>query len=205
MSPAANLSLVDVARAKEEALSRLSGGTTPVVKPGERAKAAGALFSQEAIPDAVDLGILTLAEADQLWSFFFRTLNRFIILFDHVLHTREFVRSTSTVLFASILAVSAKFIRPDLYPTLLANAQQLVGRGIVESRASLGLIQAILVLVYWKPPMDGSAWLRTGLAVRLGYQLDLHVSRTGPLPEDEHEARLILVRLFPPSRSKSTD
>jgi len=115
-------------------------------------------------------------------------------LFDKYLHTLAFVRSTSTVLFAALLAVSAKFARPDLYPPLLANAEQLIGRGIVEARASVGLIQAILTLIYWKPPTDMSAWLRTGIAIRFALQLDLPLARTVPLPADEHEARMILVR-----------
>ncbi|KPV73422.1 uncharacterized protein RHOBADRAFT_55167 [Rhodotorula graminis WP1] len=191
VSPAANLSLVDVARAKEEALSKLSAGAPTTVKAGERAKAASAM-SQDVVPDVVDLGILTLAEAESLFAFFFGELNRYIILFDKYLHTLAFVRSTSTVLFAALLAVSAKFARPDLYPPLLANAQQLIGRGIVEARASVGLIQAILTLIYWKPPTDMSAWLRVGVAIRMALQLDLNVGRNGPLPADEHEARLIL-------------
>ena len=115
-------------------------------------------------------------------------------MFDKYLHTLAFVRSTSTVLFAALLAVSAKFARPDLYPPLLANAEQLIGRGIVEARASVGLIQAILTLIYWKPPTDMSAWLRTGIAIRFALQLDLPLARTVPLPADEHEARMILVR-----------
>ncbi|BGP51672.1 hypothetical protein JCM10450v2_007622 [Rhodotorula kratochvilovae] len=191
LSPAANLSLIDVSRAKEEALSKLSAGEATALKVGERAKAAAEL-SRDAVPDPIDLRILTEQEAQLLWTFFFEHLNRFIILFDKYLHTLAFVRRNSTVLFASILAVSAKFSRPDIYPQLLANAQQLVGRGIVEARASVGLVQSILALIYWKEPMDGSSWLRTGIAIRMGYQLDLHVTRTSPLPDDEHEARLIM-------------
>lgn len=45
-----------------------------------------------------------------------------IILLDPFLHEFDYVRSTLTVLFASILAVSAKFTRPDLYKPLLTIA-----------------------------------------------------------------------------------
>jgi hypothetical protein len=31
-----------------------------------------------------------------------------------------------------------------------------------------------------------------GIAIRLGYQLGLHTPRTGPLPVDKHQARLII-------------
>lgn len=95
-------------------------------------------------------------------------MNGFIILLDPYLHKVDYVRKTSTVLFTSILAVSAKFIRTDLYPSLLMSAKQLVGRGFIDGKVSVGLIQSVLLQVYWKEPEDRSAWLRIGLAVRIG-------------------------------------
>ncbi|GAA5983459.1 hypothetical protein JCM5350_007658 [Sporobolomyces pararoseus] len=146
-------------------------------------------------PDPIDLHVLSSLEAEQLFELFHSRLNCFIILLDRKLHTPEFVRRTSTVLFTSILAVSAKFFRPDIYQTLLLAAQQLVVRGTGEgTNVHIGLIQACLLLVYWKQPTDSSAWIRTGFALRAAYQLGLHVKRTTPLPIDEHEARLILDR-----------
>lgn len=63
------------------------------------------------------------------------------------------VRKSSTVLFTAILAVSAKFFRKDLYQSLLLSAQQLVVRGTGEgTNLHIGLIQACLLLVYWKEP-----------------------------------------------------
>ncbi|GAA6016600.1 hypothetical protein JCM11491_006010 [Sporobolomyces phaffii] len=146
-------------------------------------------------PDPIDLHVLGSLEASQLFEFYHSRLNCFIILLDRKLHTPEFVRKSSTVLFTSVLAVSAKFFRPDLYQTLLLSAQQLVVRGCGEgTNVHLGLIQACLLLVYWKQPNDSSAWIRTGFALRAAYQLGLHVKRTTALPNNEHEARLILDR-----------
>ncbi|GAA5998910.1 fungal specific transcription factor domain-containing protein [Rhodotorula paludigena] len=190
-SPSAYLSLVDVARTKEEVLSKLGSGGQAGAPPSVAGRLAPPAMP-EVVPDAVDLHILSEQEAAQLFDHFHHVQNRFINLFDRHLHTLDFCRRTSTVLFSAILAVSAKFSRPDLYPALLANAKQLVGRGIVEARASVGLIQAILALVYWKEPMDQSAWVRIGIAIRMGLQLHLHAQRTTPLPENEHEARLIM-------------
>ncbi|CEQ42613.1 SPOSA6832_04455, partial [Sporobolomyces salmonicolor] len=138
--------------------------------------------------------LLSEFEAKQLIDHFHSTLNSFIILLDRHLHTLDFVRRTSTVLLTSMLAVSSKFFRPDLYPSLLMQAKQLTGRAIVEGVASLGLIQSILLLVYWKEPLDATSWFRIGMAIRLGLQLHLHAERTTPLPADAHEARLILDR-----------
>ncbi|GAA5969175.1 hypothetical protein JCM8115_004307 [Rhodotorula mucilaginosa] len=183
-----NLSLWDVAQAKEAALSNLGrGGAT--MKPTVSANSPSDLQ-----PDPIDLGILSEPEAEHLFEHFHREMNPFIILFDKHLHTVEFARSTSTVLFTTLLAVSAKFARSDLYSVLRSHAMQLIGRGIMDGRATLGLIQSILCQIYWKEPIDSSAWLRIGIAIRMAYQMFLHGQRKGPLPNDEQEARRILDR-----------
>ncbi|GAA5894054.1 hypothetical protein JCM8208_002334 [Rhodotorula glutinis] len=147
------------------------------------------------MPDPVDMHVLTALEAEQLFQLFHTQLNCFIVLFDAHLHTADYVRSTSTVLFTAILTASAKFFRPDLYPQLLASAQQLVTRAMGgDGDPEIGLLQSLLILTYWKEPFDTSAWLRVGYAIRLGYQLGLHHKRRQPLPENEHEARVMLDR-----------
>ncbi|GAA5945842.1 hypothetical protein JCM3775_001903 [Rhodotorula graminis] len=147
------------------------------------------------MPDPVDMHVLTALEAEQLFQLFHTQLNCFIVLFDAHLHTADYVRTTSTVLFTAILTASAKFFRPDLYPQLLASAQQLVTRAMGgDGDPEIGLLQSLLILTYWKEPFDTSAWLRVGYAIRLGYQLGLHHKRRHPLPENEHEARVMLDR-----------
>ncbi|KAM0745980.1 hypothetical protein T439DRAFT_146362 [Meredithblackwellia eburnea MCA 4105] len=145
-------------------------------------------------PDPFELGILTRGEGEQLLRMFHEVLNPYIIIFDPKLHTLDFLLSTSTVLLTSVLAVSSKFYRPDLYPTLLGQAQLLVTRAWSDALSELGFVQALMCLVYWKEPTDSSSWLRIGYAIRLGYQLRLHHPRTTPLPDDDQEARMILDR-----------
>ncbi|TNY19797.1 hypothetical protein DMC30DRAFT_287113 [Rhodotorula diobovata] len=147
------------------------------------------------MPDPVDMHVLTALEAAQLFHYFHAHLNCYIVLFDRHLHTADYVRSTSTVLFTAILTASAKFFRAELYPQLLTSAQQLVTRAMGgDGEPTLGLVQALLILTYWKEPFDTSAWLKVGYAIRLGYQLRLHYKRRHPLPDNEHEARVILDR-----------
>ncbi|PRQ76468.1 hypothetical protein AAT19DRAFT_13490 [Rhodotorula toruloides] len=105
------------------------------------------------------------------------------------------LRRTSPILLSAVLAVSAKFFRKDLYPQLLQHAQQLVMRAMGgDGSDGIGLVQALLILCYWKEPMDSSAWLKIGYAIRLGFQLGLHVKRTTPLPADDLAARILLDR-----------
>ncbi|GAA6042147.1 hypothetical protein JCM8097_004982 [Rhodosporidiobolus ruineniae] len=144
-------------------------------------------------PDPVDLGVLSMLEASQLIQLFHTNLNPYIILLDRHYHTPERVRTTSTVLFTAMLAVSSKFFRQDLYQPLLLSSQQLITRHMGgDGTPHIGLIQAILISVYWKEPFDSSAWLKVGYAIRLGYQLGIHHKRRGPLPPDVLEARMQL-------------
>ncbi|KAI5480101.1 hypothetical protein MNV49_001761 [Pseudohyphozyma bogoriensis] len=98
------------------------------------------------------------------------------------------------LVFLAIVAVSAKFFRHDLHAPLLAYAQQLVNRGMADAVSTIGMLQALLTLVYWKMPDDTSAWLRVGWAIRLGYQLKMNEVRTTPLPPNEREARIVTDR-----------
>ncbi|GAA5979585.1 hypothetical protein JCM5350_004946 [Sporobolomyces pararoseus] len=182
-----SLSLVDVARAKEAALSNLGKART---KMTSRPQAEP--ITREA--DPVDMGVLSEAEAAQLFEHFHSTLNAYLILFDSHLHTPTYVRQTSTVLFTCLLAVSSKFFRPDLYATLLAHAKALTGRAMAEGTATVAVVQSIFLLVFWKEPFDQNAWLKVGYAIRLAYQLHLHRERKTPFPDDEAEARLIMDR-----------
>ncbi|GAA6023995.1 hypothetical protein JCM11491_002874 [Sporobolomyces phaffii] len=182
-----SLSLVDVARAKEAALSNLGKARTKVTTRPQAEP-----VTREA--DPIDHGVLTESEAAQLFDHFHSTLNSYLILFDRHLHTPSYVRQTSTVLFTSLLAVSAKFFRPDLYPTLLAHAKALTGRAMAEGTATVAVVQSLFLLVFWKEPFDQNAWLKVGYAIRLSYQLHLHRERKTPFPDDELEARLLADR-----------
>ncbi|SCZ92333.1 BZ3500_MvSof-1268-A1-R1_Chr5-2g07790 [Microbotryum saponariae] len=136
--------------------------------------------------------ILGLVEAEQLFHSYHTQLNPFIKILDPHLHTMEFTRKHSPILFSAVLCVAGKFTRVDLYPQLLAHAQQLVGRALADNISHIGIVQALGILVYWKEPTDSSAWMKVGIAIRMGYQLRLHKPRTQPLPADTMEARLIL-------------
>lgn len=88
-------------------------------------------------------------------------------MFDAVYHTYDRVRA-STILFTAVLAASARFFRPDLAENLHSRADTLILRAVLGGLHDLQLVQAILVLVYWKrTPDDRTAYVRIGLACRL--------------------------------------
>ncbi|ORX37541.1 hypothetical protein BD324DRAFT_622303 [Kockovaella imperatae] len=139
--------------------------------------------------DPVLLRILTEVEAHALIQIFLERLNPQIAVFDAKLHTVPYLRRTSSILFTSALAVSAKFYRQDLYPVLLAHAQAILDRAVCSGKHDIGIVQSLMLLTYWKVPEDTTAWIKIGLALRMGYQNFWHVPRTGPLPPDEMSAR----------------
>ncbi|KAI5479112.1 hypothetical protein MNV49_004111 [Pseudohyphozyma bogoriensis] len=138
--------------------------------------------------------MLGLHEAEILVRSFLQDLNPLIKILDKYLHTHDFIRTSSPVLYAAVLAASAKFFRKDLYPQLLSQAQQLVGRAMLETVSHIGVIKAICILIYWKESHDRSAWMRVGWCLRLAFQLNINSLRTSILPADELEARIILDR-----------
>lgn len=144
--------------------------------------------------DPIGLGILSMDECDSLFQHYFDQLQTCVCLLDPAIHTATYARQTSLELFTAVLTVASKFFRPELYETVLALADRLVSTAIAESVASIELVQAICILHYWKKPTDGRGWLRLGHAIRLGYQLDLHLARRDALPADERAARLAIDR-----------
>lgn len=100
-----------------------------------------------------------------------------------------------------MLAASAKYFHKPLYPRLLAHAQKLLSSAIEQGQCNTGVIQALLILVYWKEPTDQSAWIKIGMAVRLGYQLGWHERSSKPrppVPEDpvRYREQLVSVRMW---------
>jgi len=63
-----------------------------------------------------------------------------------------------------------------------------------SGQGSVGIVQAILINVYTKEPSDGSAFVKIGVAVRMGYQLGWNQPRTQAIAIDDPDRRLILVR-----------
>ncbi|ORY27888.1 hypothetical protein BCR39DRAFT_536618 [Naematelia encephala] len=143
------------------------------------------------VQDPVSLDYVSQLEAEGLMKMYYEHLNPQIAILDYKLHTVDYVRHTSSILFTAILAVSAKFFRPQIYPPLLTHAQTILNRAMAVGECDLGIVQALLILVYWKTPTDRSAWVKLGIGIRLGYQLGLHARRKTPLPADEMQARTI--------------
>ena len=139
---------------------------------------------------------LSVMEAEHLVQLFHKHLNPMIALLDIHLHTLPYLRSSSAALLTAVLAAASRFFRKDLAQALLDHAQTIINRELGAGTCDVGLIQALMILVYWKVPSDRSAWLKIGIAIRLAYQLQCNSAIPKPLPTDTKAAREILVGIF---------
>lgn len=103
-----------------------------------------------------------------------RDLNPYIFQFDPDLHTLGYVQRRSAFLLSAILAVSAKAFNPSVYHILQSHAEDLFTRCFRSGKKSTEIIQAILVLTYWKEPDDTRAWLSVGYVIRMCMELGWH-------------------------------
>lgn len=77
-------------------------------------------------------------------------LNPLVTVLDHGFHTFNRIHDSSPVLLSAVLAVSARFFRKELYTSLIGHAQSLLSRAVGEWTGDIALVQAIILLVWFK-------------------------------------------------------
>ena len=163
------------------------------IQLGDPSECRLSISSRTDVDHPVMNDLLSAAEAEMLLRLFIEHLNPMISLFDPVLHTLAYLRSTSSPLVSVILAMSAKFFRSDLHLPLLRHYHTISSRALQADECSTALVQGLMVDVYWKEVKDVSAWRKIGAAIRMGYQMRWHDIRQSALPASDYDARIILV------------
>ncbi|KAK4063666.1 transcriptional regulator family: Fungal Specific TF [Trichoderma harzianum] len=124
--------------------------------------------------DPIEMGILNLSIAKSLFENFIIVLNPYISQLDPNLHTFLYVRQKSSFLFTAVLAMSAKTFNPVMYNALYDHAQDLYTESFRNGAKSTEIVQAILILTYWKQPQDTRAWTSLGYAIRMCMDMGWH-------------------------------
>lgn len=124
--------------------------------------------------DPIEMGILSLSIAKSLFENFILVLNPYISQLDPHLHTFFYVRQKSPFLFTAVLAMSAKAFNPIVYNALYDHAQHLYTEVFRNGLKSTEIVQAILILTYWKQPQDTRAWTSIGYAIRMCMDMGWH-------------------------------
>ncbi|OCF72824.1 hypothetical protein I204_06053 [Kwoniella mangroviensis CBS 8886] len=116
---------------------------------------------------------------------FLTHLNAMIAIFDPKIHTFQKVRE-DPVLFTAVLAASAKFFSRNLATALSSHARMLLHRALFAGEYTTQMVKAFIITVFWKDPTDKTAWVDIGIALRLSYQLGLHIPHVGEsMDQDE--------------------
>ncbi|KAL7783256.1 Aldehyde/histidinol dehydrogenase [Trichoderma ceciliae] len=124
--------------------------------------------------DPIEMGILNLSIAKSLFENFIVVLNPYISQLDPHKHTFFYVRQKSSFLFTAVLAMSAKTFNPIVYNALYDHAQDLYTESFRNGSKSTEIVQAILILTYWKQPQDTRAWTSLGYAIRMCMDMGWH-------------------------------
>ncbi|KAF1985964.1 Zn(II)2Cys6 transcription factor [Aulographum hederae CBS 113979] len=131
--------------------------------------------------DPIDLGLVTVEEAENLFGFYYEKLAHTRWGLDPILHTVSFVRKQSSFLFTSVLAAAALFL-PSAAPLSirLSRHREHLARQVVLSRyRSVEIVLAFLINIPWMPPGARAADDDTGeyLSLALSIALDLSLDR----------------------------
>jgi hypothetical protein len=130
--------------------------------------------------DPIDVGLITLEEAEMLLSYFHQKLAHTRWGLDPLVHTLHFVRNRSAFLFTTLLAMTAIFLQEtaSLAKRLLLHRRFLAEQVIVRKYRSVEIVLAFMVSIPWMPPGlyasddDTSLYLATSLSIALDLSLD---------------------------------
>ncbi|KAL3440734.1 hypothetical protein BJX65DRAFT_25463 [Aspergillus insuetus] len=130
--------------------------------------------------DPIENGLVTLQEAESLFSFFYQNLAHTRWGLDPSVHTVEFVRSQSAFLFTSIMATAALFMSSAaaLCKRLSKHSKSLANEVIKRRLRSAEIVLAFMVNVPWMAPGsclgddDTCSYIAMALAVALDLSLN---------------------------------
>ncbi|KAK7898120.1 hypothetical protein LTR67_004752 [Exophiala xenobiotica] len=152
--------------------------------------------------DLIAQGVIAVDEAERMLSLFKTTLSRYLfnaaISPERTLHS---IRSSSSLLFTSIMAVSSLHIpgMEDIYNRSHRQLRELIASSMFDRSHTLEDIRALCIAAFWLPDLS---WKLSGHCVRMATELNLHQaffkafhsSTSGP--EDNREANLERARLW---------
>nr|UOP57037.1 putative prib protein [Thecaphora frezii] len=126
--------------------------------------------------DAIGQRVITLQEAEELFTYYFAELNPPLALLDPQLHTVQYCRRHRSLLFSAIVAASSKFCRPDIHPQCQRISKSALAQAAAEETCSLDHIQALILVITWKDPADRAIDRKLRRAIGYAYELGLVLS-----------------------------
>ncbi|KKK26901.1 hypothetical protein ARAM_001239 [Aspergillus rambellii] len=131
--------------------------------------------------DPIEIGLVTMNEAESLFSFFHQNLAHTRWGLDPLIHTVEFVRSQSAFLFTSIMAAATLFLpsATALSKRLSRHSKYLANMIIKQRLRSVEIVLGFMVNVPWMAPGDclGDDDTCSYIAMALTVALDLSLNK----------------------------
>ncbi|KAL2816756.1 hypothetical protein BJX63DRAFT_135355 [Aspergillus granulosus] len=130
--------------------------------------------------DPIEIGLVTLQEAESLFAFFYQNLAHTRWGLDPFIHTVEFVRSQSAFLFTSIMAAATLFMpSAAALSKRLSRHRKLMANEVIKRRLrSAEIVLAFMVNVPWMAPGsclgddDACSYIAMALSVALDLSLN---------------------------------
>ncbi|CAI6336739.1 unnamed protein product [Periconia digitata] len=139
-----------------------------------------ATLDQGLVYDPINLGLVTVEEANFLMDFFFDNLAHTRWGLDPAIHTMSFIRQQSAFLFTSLLTASSLFIASTgaISKRLLVHRKLLAEQVITKRFRSVEIVLAFMVNVPWMPAGihasddDAALYISTALSIALDLSLN---------------------------------
>lgn len=148
-------------------------------------------------PKLLRKGLIVPDEVDKLFEIFYEKLNVTVSLLDPVLHTPATTFARCPLLFTVVCAVAARYYteRPELYSIAMHFAMTSAASSLMDSKKSVELCQAYLLLSVWPLPSrkydEDRAWLYLGLAIRMAMDLNLHLPTNVNVVSEQQEREIL--------------
>ncbi|KAH8898632.1 hypothetical protein GQ53DRAFT_741939 [Thozetella sp. PMI_491] len=130
--------------------------------------------------DPVNLGLVSMDEVCRLFAIYFERLHPFNAILDPILHTPDFVRSRSALLFTWILALAAPFETDSsmVAKRLVYHGNKLSRYVYSQGLRSIEIIQGYYISLISDRPIDQSfqetSWMYKAFAFGMAAELGLH-------------------------------
>ncbi|KAI0830360.1 hypothetical protein BC628DRAFT_1408462 [Trametes gibbosa] len=157
------------------------------------------IVERQAAPDILLSGLVSADDAAALFQIHYQWINPIIPILDENIHTPATVLARCPFLFTVICTVASRYYdeKPHIYGMAIHFAKAAAANAIIDGWKTVEMIQAFALWSVYNPPArrweEDRAWCYTGIAFRLGTELNLSRIPDGQ-PQDERQEREILNR-----------
>ncbi|THH33350.1 hypothetical protein EUX98_g804 [Antrodiella citrinella] len=158
------------------------------------------IIERQAAPDILLSGLVTCEDVGILFDLYFKWINPFIPVLDENIHTPAAVLGRCPFLFTVVCALASRYYdaKPEMYGVALHLAKAAAANAFLDGWKTIEMCQAYILLGAYIPPArrweEDRYWFFTGIAFRLGIELNLNRMPT-TMPTDERNERELLNRL----------